>query len=221
MIIKGFPLIKFQSAERIQSLQNGLLYMNSLEWYRKHEQENGDTVIGDLFEGMFHINEGQFTIPALGETFDIRNDLFATNASNDFVYCMFGVNPYCNSFDFSPEQKEAIIDFGNTALLDRYEFFNRIRIAASKENYEIYGKFVQYYDSNVDSVNLIYSLLDGTHNIAFWKRKEYIYQQEYRFLIHAPNCTKDHIELNIGDIHDISKVFKTSDILNAKVVKIE
>ena len=30
MVVKGFPLIKFQSRELIESLQNGLIYMNSL-----------------------------------------------------------------------------------------------------------------------------------------------------------------------------------------------
>jgi len=59
------------------------------------------------------------------------------------------------------------------------------------------------------------------HNIAFWKRKKYCYQQEFRFLVHTQNCEKDHLELNIGDIRDISKVFKTSKILNAEVVKIK
>ena len=33
MVVKGFPLIKFQSRELIESLQNGLIYMNSLEWF--------------------------------------------------------------------------------------------------------------------------------------------------------------------------------------------
>ena len=57
MVVKGFPLIKFQSEERIESLQNGLIYMNSLEWFRNNESDNGDEVIGDSFEAMFHINE--------------------------------------------------------------------------------------------------------------------------------------------------------------------
>lgn len=222
MVVKGFPLIKFQSTERIESLQDGLLYMNSLEWYRKHESESGDVVVGDLFEAMFHINEGKFILPDTGEEFEIKDELIATSASNDYVYCMFGVNPYSDSFNFTTEQKDTIKNFGDTALLilDKEEFFNRIRNAALKEGYEIYGGFVRYYDENVDSGNLILSLLSGTHNIAFWKRKKYVYQQEFRFLVHTQNCAKDHLELNIGDIRDISKVFKTSEILNARVEKI-
>ena len=40
-------------------------------------------------------------------------------------------------------------------------------------------------------------------------------------MIHAKNHDKENLELNIGDIRDISKVFQTSKILNAEVVKIE
>ena len=223
MIVKGFPLIKFQSAERIESLQDGLIYMNSLEWFRKHESENGDIVVGDSFEAMFHINEGRFILPDTGEEIEIKNELIQTTSSNDYAYCMFGINPYSNSFSFTDEQKENIESFGDTALLilDKDEFFNRIRKAALKEGYEIYGGFVRYYDETQDSVNLIMSLLSGIHNIAYWKRKKYYYQQEFRFLVHAPNCEKNHLELNIGDIRDISKVLKTSKLLNAEVVKIE
>lgn len=59
MIVKGFSLIKVQSTERINDLQNGLIYMNSLVWYRKHENDNGDVVVGDSFEAMFHVNKGK------------------------------------------------------------------------------------------------------------------------------------------------------------------
>lgn len=223
MIIKGFPLIKFQSAERIESLQNGLIYMNSLDWFRKHESEKGDIVVGDSFEAMLHINDGKLLFPDTGEEIEIKNELIKTSSSNDYVYCMLGINPYGSNFSFTDEQKENIESFGDTALLilDRAEFINRIRNAAIKARYEVYGGFVQYYDETHDSVNLIMSLLSGIQNIAFWKRKKYYYQQEFRFLAHAPNCDKDHLELNIGDIRDISKVLKTSKLLKAEVVKIE
>ena len=71
MVVKGFPLIKFQSRELIESLQNGLIYMNSLEWLRKHENDDGDVVVGDSFEAMLHINEGKFILPDTGEIIEI------------------------------------------------------------------------------------------------------------------------------------------------------
>ncbi len=221
MIVKGFPLIKFQSASRIQDLQNGLVYMNSLEWFRRDESENSNNVVGDLFEGMLHIHEANLVLSETGESIEIKDELMLTSASNDYVYCMFGINPYNNNFSFTKEQKEIIQTFGDTALLilDKDEFFKRIHKAALEKDYEIYGGFVHYYDEEKDSVNLNLSLLSGMQNIAFWKRKAYAYQQEFRFLIHMPDSKKDHLELNIGDIHDISKVYKAHDILNAKVLK--
>ena len=37
--IKGTPLIKFQSAERIESLQHGHIYAKTLAYYRMLEKE--------------------------------------------------------------------------------------------------------------------------------------------------------------------------------------
>lgn len=141
MVVKGFPLIKFQSRELIESLQNGLIYMNSLEWFRKHENDDGDVVVGDSFEAMLHINEGKFILPDTGEIIEIKDELIRTTSLNDYAYCMFGVNPYSKNFSFTSEQKKNIQSFGNTALLilDKDEFFNRLRAAALKEGYEIYG----------------------------------------------------------------------------------
>lgn len=221
MVVKGFPLIKFQNSKRIEQLQNGLIYMNSLEWFRNHENEKGDIVVGDSFEAMFHVNAGRLALPDTGEAIEIKDQLISTSVSDDYAYCMFGVNPYSDSFKFTNEQKENIMEFGDTALLilDKDEFVNRIRKVALQEGDEVYAGFVRYYDEKQDSANLIISLLSGMHNIAFWKRDKYAYQQEFRFLVHAQGCKDDHLELNIGDIRDISKVFKTSDILNAQVIK--
>lgn len=223
MIIKGEPLIKFQSSDRINDLQNGHIYMKSLEWFRKHEKENGDVVVGDSFEAMFHMNEGSFIRTDTGEIWKINDELISTSASNDYVYCMFGIYENCSNFVFTQEQKEKIKGFGDTALLilDKDEFYNRIRKAASKEGYEIHVGFVRYYDEKQDSVNLVYSLIKGMYNIAFWKRKKYAYQQEVRFLVHAQDNEKDYIEFNIGDIRDISKVFSTDEILNSVAIKIK
>ncbi len=56
--IKGTPLIKFQSAERIKSLREGHLYAKTLQYYRDLERETGDDGIGDEFEAMLHVNKG-------------------------------------------------------------------------------------------------------------------------------------------------------------------
>ena len=39
---KGMPLIKFQDADKIKSLQAGKIYAKTLGYYRKREEETGD-----------------------------------------------------------------------------------------------------------------------------------------------------------------------------------
>ena len=87
------------------------------------------------------------------------------------------------NFSFTSEQKKNIQSFGNTALLilDKDEFFNRLRAAALKEGYEIYGGFVHYYDETQDSVDYIASLLSGMHNVAFGNEKSIIINKSLDF----------------------------------------
>ena len=59
------------------------------------------------------------------------------------------------------------------------------------------------------------------HNVAFWKRKSYAYQQEGRFVFVADNNTDDHITLEIGDISDISLVFPSEQVLTGVVTRKE
>ena len=87
--------------------------------------------------------------------------------------------------------------------------------------FEIYKGFVRYYDETTDSGDMIISLLSGMQNVAYWKRKMYDYQQEYRFFAYSETIKKDHLELKIGDISDISLMMKTSSMLKAKIVKQE
>ena len=51
------------------------------------------------------------------------------------------------------------------------------------------------------------------------KRKAYSNQQEFRIVIPVEDYTEDHIELDIGDISDISKTFTTEQVLTMQVKK--
>jgi len=152
----------------------------------------------------------------------IEDGLLKTSYSNDFVFCMFSINNHDNSFEFSELQKQEILTFGDTALIitDTNEFLRRIYETIKNTGYEVYCNYINYFDEQTNSFQLIKSLIEGMHNIAFWKRKKYSYQQEFRILLHGANIDQDFIELDIGDISDISKLCKTSTLLNSKIVKI-
>lgn len=216
--VKGTPLIKFQSAERIETLRQGHLYAKTLKYYRDLEKKTGNDEIGDEFEAMLHVNEGHIRIPETGETISLKEALVPTTNSDDFVFCMFGIYPSLKHFAFSDQQKEKMLSFGDTALviLDSEEFIRRVCAAAEREGYTAHFGAVNYFDPTIDSGNLIISLLKGTWNIALWKRDKYSYQQEGRFIF-TPGNGEDHINLDIGDISDISAVLPSKMVLTAIV----
>lgn len=53
--INGFPLIKFKNTRIINSLKSGKIYLNSLKWFREYENELGDVVVGDSYEGTYFL----------------------------------------------------------------------------------------------------------------------------------------------------------------------
>ena len=77
---KGMPLIKFQDADKIKSLQSGKIYAKTLGYYRKRE-ETGDCEVGDKYEGMIHINEATIYCPDTGEVVAVNDDLLKTSES--------------------------------------------------------------------------------------------------------------------------------------------
>ena len=213
--ITGIPLIKFQSAERIQQLREGHLYAKTLGYYRKLEESTGDKEIGDGFEAMIHVNEAIIKFPDTGEEIVLNDELIRTSHSDDYVFCMFGIYPQLDSFTFTEQQKEKMLSFGDTALiiLDSNAFIERVIKAAEKAGFTAYFSGVKYYDETVDNASMIIDMLKGMHNIAFWKRESYRYQQEGRFVFVSEQCHDDHITLDIGDISDISVALPSKQVL--------
>lgn len=90
---------------------------------------------------------------------------------------------------------------------------------AESKKIEIKSGFVKYYDEHIDSPNLLISLRKGIENVVFYKRKQYSIQQEFRFT--SPNPQNDmSLELDIGDISDISVQQSSKDALKAIISKV-
>lgn len=226
-IIKGLPLIKFQDEEKIDYLRSGIIYANTFNYYRNKEQETGDPDLGDEYEAMIHIQNGYIYFPDSEKVKILEDNLIQTSYSNDYVFCMFGISFTGENYTFTDKQKDKMLTFGDKALivLDFEEFKKRVIKGANDNDCVVYFGKVQYYDTHVDGGNFLFSLTKGMWNVAFWKRKRYSYQQEYRFLF-VPNHRekqniKDHIEINIGDISDITKVVSSRELLDSYVKKCE
>lgn len=222
--IKGpFPLIKIQHREYIESLQSGCIYMNSLAYYRKKYAETEDDTIGDPCEGKWVIHNGALYSPATGEVRTLNSSALPTENENDYVFCMFSINPeISDKFLFNDEQKQKLIDFGDTALIitDIPEFFQRIKRCVISEGISFDSNFVNYYDEKIDDIFRLESYSrKGIKSVVFHKRKQYEYQQEYRFTV--PNIPgQDVVKLEIGDISDISIMISTSDLFNSETASV-
>lgn len=214
----GAPFIKFQNRDKIEYLQNGKIYLKSLAYYRQREQETGEDTVGDLFEAMFHVNDGFLLIPETNTLEKLDDSLINSSFGNYFAFCLLSFPEEEKSFAFSDEQKSKILDFGDSALLitNRSEFLRRISIALDKEKLTGYHGPINYYDEANDNLNYWRSILkNGTQEVGFWKRARYAYQQEYRILVKPPVVEKDFYELDIGSIADISTILTAKQALDA------
>ena len=215
-IAESMTLIKFQDKDVINSLRNGLIYAKPLRYFIDLEERTGDTEIGDKSEGRLFIENATVNY-SNGRILCKDRTGFDTSASYyGYVFCLSGIDDLEHS-SFSKEQKEKIITFGDTALriLDSAEFISRVTQAAERENYDVIVDKITYGSNCINDVEFLIKLMVNINNAAFVKAERFSYQQEYRFLF-IPKDKKslpDHLEINIGNIHDITDVISTKKIL--------
>lgn len=223
MQIKGIPLVKFKNEEIIDSLQSGCIYMNKLDLFRKMEQAEDDDKVGDNIDGLLHLHEAIIHLPELGESQEVHNQGIKTKYSNDYCYCFFSFQPGVSKFEFSDVQKSKMEEMGDWALIitDFDKFLERLKEKAEAQGFEVYHGFARYFDPNIDSGNVLFSLLgeEGLKNVSFLKRNKYSYQQEYRFVLHKDGAIEDKVILQIGDISDISVKIKSKKVLEGYIKK--
>lgn len=220
-------LMKFGKEKSLKSLQSGLMYMKNLAYYVGQEKKDSDDVIGDQYDGVMLMQDMQINIKDIA-TKNVLVSINAPKATMDFgymkypVFCMFRYderNKLSETtedgqelFEFSPEQVRYMPEFGDSVLVikDADEFIRRVAAALQKEGLIHARGNVRYFDGN--DLEYFQDVKDEPVHTAFWKRKKYSYQQEFRILIDKP--IEDHYILNIGDISDISKIMKSELMLN-------
>lgn len=216
-ICNSSPLIKTQSPDRITYFRNGMLYCNKLSYFRKLEEEKGDRIIGDRFEAMIPMKNAFFYYPEKECVKKIEEGLIPTTWSDDYVFCMSGLLPVAfENRDTIPLIFDDVNSFGNKSLiiLDTKEFIRLVREAAVDRGFSVSYGFVNYYDERYDNPYMIASLVNGIQNIAFWKRKKYQNQQEFRFVFHG-DSDSEALELPLGGtLNGISKMVDTCELGN-------
>jgi hypothetical protein len=194
-------LLKLGQKEHLEMLRKGLLYMNTLDYFNKLEE---DLARSDQYEGTDSILQPQhiksFVIETKVPGFEfhrvnpqelcgpIRVGRFATSACN--LFCMVSINEPIVGPIF-PKCREW---FGDHFVLftDVPAFLDRVATAARTQRLNAEGRLVEYYDESE------YSGQTG----RFRKRNRFAYQREFRVIV-EPGLDGPR-SFEIGDLSDIT-----------------
>jgi len=191
-------LLKMGTRDHMKQFRNGLLYMNTLRFFRELE---GDAARADRYEGIDHIFQAKdavlrITAPGFGEFVVPPEDwagpstisMNATARCN--LFCLYSLQEPVNGSLFPPEHEW----FGDSVVLvtNTQEFFHRLANAAQKSRLIFEGRPVEYYDEQAYTGKL------G----IFKKSSKYAHQREYRFAIRTDGTTP--MTLDVGDLMDIT-----------------
>ena len=227
-------LMKVAPLDRLQQMQKGLIYMNSLEYFSNLKGEDGIKVRSDELEAVYaqfqtgvtrnnRRIEISLSHPAFG-SFDIPPKTHATlnvpSPANTFIFCMTSIgedrcgqirNLKGNKYYMDRRMKK----FGSHTLIisDPAKFFARYS-KAMNSNPGYYT--ADYMDGGCGLVE--YKKLNKLKNKVglFVKDKDYSWQDEYRFVMGANESLLNQsgaLELDIGDISDISFIMETKQLI--------
>lgn len=222
-------LFKFGSEENLRKLQAGQFYMKNLQYYVDLEKATSDEDVGDMYDGQMMLQDVKISMFTT-DTHEFIGQFSAPSASFNLgylkcpVFCMFMMD-YRNHvsekldgdiltvrYQFTEEQINKMSNFGDSVLVIKNadEFFNRVKKALLSQDIGYSRDLVSYYGFN--NVEHMKQIQKDNLRIAFWKRKKYEYQQEYRLVAHTE--VDDFLSIEIGDISDISEIVKSEQLLN-------
>lgn len=229
-IFKTF--FKVSQKNYLHDLQKGLLYMKRLQYYIDLENNSSNHSMGDGQEAQEIIYNVDTTLSDCNDnkeigTFKVNKMTIDLGYKDNPVFCLATLderNIISDSstqinFGFSEEQIKEFKNFGDSVLLitNPTEFLNRIEKAFNRLNLQFYYDKVSYsIENDSRKLNDIFSP-SSYYRIAFWKRKEYECQQEFRIMPKLKITNPDYFWLEIGDISDISKIIPFDIFFNYKI----
>ena len=200
--IKG--LIKFGQKEHLEALlDEGIIYMNNIDYFRRYEKSCPGHLRGDRYECFDRISQHNTIIFFDESPWEIDGVTVFENRNTypGYLYCMYAIH----SDNSNPQIDNRMLDFGEYAviILNPREFIDRILSYCAKNHLCPNCFPVQYYDE---------SIKEGLLH-PFEKRDKYAYQSEARIYIHATN-PQEQMVLRIGALNDIAFLAKRIKIQN-------
>ncbi|MBU2895354.1 hypothetical protein [Vibrio hepatarius] len=209
-------LIKFIDSKYVSSfVDEGLLYMNTLGYFRTYEDENL-ALRADEHEGLSaSLRAGDVDIIKDGRKLDGiigKVDSREIHVDEFKLYCMTAITFDDLAFPFFLDQ--SFKNFGDKAVIieGRHlaHFFERLiaRVANDETIYAI--------DSSLKSAGLIQYVERGESHFKltpFHKFSNYKWQKEFRLVYEVPQIQGAY-ELRLGALNDIAGVIDTKELLS-------
>ncbi|ENT8515866.1 hypothetical protein ACKGJF_002718 [Raoultella ornithinolytica] len=230
----GILLKVFSSEKYKEDFLNGNLYMNTINYFRKYEEDTKGN-IGDKFEaltGWMHPHEFRLEIEFNGVKHKINPDDIVGP-----IITSMKIHEHANVFCMTHLHSHDI-DMGNIKSEEEYELVKRYftlpddvrnlgeymvvitspmefvdralaegkKLLNAKEALDYQSKQVVYYDEAEKSL-----LLDNMRDAPFYKQSLYEHQNEYRLCLTRDNPDDKPYVMHIGNLRDISIEIKTSE----------
>lgn len=210
-------LLKFGDEKHLKQLQEGKVYLNTMQFFREYEEKESDTVIGDKSEGFFefYAKSLQFRIPEDKSVITKIPNCTISFAINKIPYnmvCFYTI--YEGNLDkkISEEDKEKLEIFGDHVLIiDQPNlFFHKLDQELINRGYGGERAPVQYCMDGKNVKQDIESFQANPETALFRKSERYSYQREYRYVLEGKSNAP--VIVDIGNISDFTTLFPTSEV---------
>jgi hypothetical protein len=233
-------LVKFFKGdhhEYAEQFLNGKLFMNRLSYFRSIEGTDGRSDkheatamwwqphnLSIQFKDHPELNIGPKDLGGpVSVTFDYHSDfhIFCMSAMStgefEFVNGTFDcpTEEHVRKLRQQLEFSEECLKLGDIAVaVNATEFMARVKRAIDQNGYQLSASLVRYYDPET---------FHGTFrhgDIPFRKRKEFNYQKEFRIVVDNNTRGHDALEIEIGDIRNISGRMVAANLNNEFTIRL-
>ena len=215
-----YALMKFfDNPKYADAFVNGQLHAERLRYFK--DLEDGNAGRGDRYEGVtanIQLHKGRLVIG--GHRFTSGSASIQMNWLDYLnVFCMHAIHggdfegsTYSDLREHLKIPEEGLREFGEygVAITDIPQFIDRVKTKARLQGYQVWNKLVKYYDPETSHEFFGKGL--NSPEAAFNKHNKYRWQREFRFVIHTGVAGTKAIDLDIGDISDISFPIDIADI---------
>jgi hypothetical protein len=190
----------------MQSLfEDGVIYMNALEFYRTLEADDERRDINEGAERVKNRRDGVIkrknpetgASEEIAQLADSRVRELNSNIQNLNIFCSYYLKSSLPIKNLGAEVSErAKLGFGDYAVViaDAKTFVTRVKQAAIEKGYKHFRSLVEYVDFSKDDFEV------G----PFVKDQAFAHQNELRIAVHTGENSATFIKLEIGSLEDIA-----------------